>query len=133
MDNSIVKIDFPIKTKDVKLIKEYGFSNFREMFYSDNKNVILLYSNQYFIEPYEYTDDIVKICTVSTGNAIGLIDEVKDESVVITLLGDKSQRDHILFLLGENKVSLMIHALANKSDKCKENFKFIKLSLRIDE
>ena len=38
-NNTLMEVELPISKKSLNMLKEYGFSSFREMFFSEEKNI----------------------------------------------------------------------------------------------
>ena len=133
-NNTLMEVELPISEKSLNMLKEYGFSSFREMFFSEEKNIELLQYGKFYVDILNQDKlnnkfMIPDIC-ISLEDSVGRIKEVNENSIVILFFDDKEKQDFVINKLNEDKVSVVVRAIA-KTDKT--DFKLIAVSLKIEE
>ena len=133
-NNTLMEVELPISEKSLNMLKEYGFSSFREMFFSEEKNIELLHYGKFYVDILNQAKlnnkfMVPDIC-ISLEDSVGRIKEVNENSIVILFFDDKEKQDFIINKLNEDKVSVVVRAIA-KTDKTR--FKLIAVSLKIEE
>ena len=49
-NETLMEIELPISEKSLNMLKEYGFSSFHEMFFSEEKNIELLQYGKFYVD-----------------------------------------------------------------------------------
>ena len=133
-NNTLMEVELPISEKSLNMLKEYGFSSFREMFFSEEKNIELLQYGKFYVDILNQAKlnnkfMVPDIC-ISLEDSVGRIKEVNENSIVILFFDDKEKQDFVINKLNEDKVSVVVRAIS-KTDKT--GFKLIAVSLKIEE
>ena len=133
-NDTLMEVELPISEKSLTMLKEYGFSSFREMFFSEEKNIELLHYGKFYVDILNQAKlnnkfMIPDIC-ISLEDSVGRIKEVNENSIVILFFDDKEKQDFIINKLNEDKVSVVVRAIAETD---KTGFKLIAVSLKIEE
>ena len=134
VETIIIEAEIPISEKSLNMLKEYGFSNFHEMFFSEEKNIELLQYGKFYVDILNQAKlnnkfMVPDIC-ISLEDSVGRIKEVNENSIVILFFDDKEKQDFVINKLNEDKVSVVVRAIS-KTDKT--GFKLIAVSLKIEE
>ena len=133
-NNTLMEVELPISEKSLNMLKEYGFSSFREMFFSEEKNIELLQYGKFYVDILNQAKlnnkfMVPDIC-ISLEDSVGRIKEVNENSIVILFFDDKEKQDFVINKLNEDKVSVVVRAI---SETDKTGFKLIAVSLKIEE
>ena len=131
---TIIEAELPISEKSLNMLKEYGFSSFHEMFFSEEKNIELLQYGKFYVDILNQAKlnnkfMVPDIC-ISFEDSVGRIKEVNENSIVILFFDDKEKQDFVINKLNEDKVSVVVRAIAETD---KTGFKLIAVSLKIEE